>query len=271
MDNTIQSIERNMDSENRFPNIIGSSKAIREIFVLMRQAIETDADMLITGETGTGKDLVAKEIHNQSSRRDNSLIAVSCGVVSEAILFSELFGHRKGAFKDAIDDKTGIFESAEGGTVILDNIDQMPTNIQLILVNTLNEHKIQRMGEYTLRDINILVIAISNRDILREVKIGSFREDLYDRLSKFHIHLPPLRERLDDIPLLSEHFYHQVCNQMPRISEGFGPGIMEMLQQHDWPGNVRELRNEIIQACLIARHGEHIQKYHFSSQINKGF
>lgn len=259
-----------MVGKYRFSNIIGHSKAIKRIFSLMEQAVKADMDILITGETGTGKDLVAKGIHDHSRRGDKPLIAINYGAVSKEVLFSELFGHRKGAFKGAIEDKAGIFEAAGDGTVILDDIDRMPLDIQLNLINVLNERKVQRMGEYTLRDVSMRIIAISNRDILREVEIGHFREDLYDRLRKFHIHLPPLRERLEDIPLLAEHFYLQLCCQMSIDPDGFGPGVMNMLQKYTWPGNVRELRNEILQACILARHGERIQKHNFSSQINNG-
>lgn len=234
----------------------------------MDQAIESDTDILLTGETGTGKDLVAREIHDHSRRGDKSLMAVNCGAVTKEVLFSELFGHRKEAFKGAIEDKAGIFET--NGTLILDDINRMPLDIQLNLINVLKERKVQRMGEYTLRDINVRVIAISNRDIPEEIKMGYFREDLYDMLSKFHIHLPPLRERVDDIPLLAGYFYEQLCCQITIASEGFGPGVIEMLQRYSWPGNVRELRNEIRQACMLAQRWERIQKRHFSSQIRGG-
>jgi len=236
----------------------------------MEQAIDSHLDVLITGETGTGKELVAKEIHDHSPRKDKRLIALNCGAVPKEVLFSELFGHRQNVFNGAIEVQVGVFEAAEGGTVILDDIDSMPLDIQLYLLTVLTERRVQRRGEDTLREVNMRVIAISNHDMSREVKTGRFREDLYDRLSRFHIHLPPLRGRLEDIPLLAEHFYRQVCCQMPRALDGFGPGVMEMLQSYHWPGNVRELRNEIRQACMLAQYGERIQKHHFSSQLQIG-
>ncbi len=256
-----------MGSEYSFPNIIGRSEAIREIFVLMKQAIETDVDILITGETGTGKELVAREIHNHSPRSNKSLITVNCGIVSKEALFSELFGHRKDAFKDAIEDKAGIFETANGGTVILDNIEQMSLDAQLSLVSVLDMRRVQRMGEYVLRDVNMRVIAISNQDISRGIEIGSLREELYSRLKRFHIHLPPLRERQGDIPLLAERYLEQLCFKMPKNIVGFGSGVMDMLQRYAWPGNVRELRNEIIQACMLTPSRESIQESYFSRQI----
>jgi DNA-binding NtrC family response regulator len=258
-----------MDSGCSFPNIIGHSKAIKETFFLMNQAIETDMDILITGETGTGKELVAREIHDHSLRRDKYLFAINCGAAPKEVLLSELFGHQKGAFNGAIEDKAGVFEVAEGGTVLMDDISSLPLDVQPNLLAILKDRKVQRMGENTLRDVNMRVIAISNRDMPREMKTGRFREDLYDRLSRFHIHLPPLRQRLDDIPLLAEHFYRQACSQMLIASDGFAPGVMDMLQRYPWPGNVRELRNGIRQACMLVQHGKRIQRHHFSSQINE--
>lgn len=257
-----------MEGNYRFSNIIGSSDAMQGVFILMKQAVESDVDILITGETGTGKDLVAREIHNHSRRGDKDLFAINCGAVPREALHSELFGHREGAFRSAIEDKAGIFEMASDSTVILDDIDRMPLDAQLILVNVLNERKVQRLGEYSLRDVNVRVIAISNQDLLKSVEIGYFRKDLYDNLMKFHIHIPPLRKRTDDIPLLAGYFYGQLCYQIPMASLNFGPGVMDMLQRYHWPGNVRELRNEIRQACILVQHEERIQKHHFSSRIN---
>jgi len=256
-----------MDNEYNFPNIIGHSKVIVEIFALMKKAIDADVDILITGETGTGKELVAKEIHNHSPRRNNSLIIINCGVVSKEALFSELFGHRKGAFKDAVEDREGAFETVKQGTLILDNIDQIPSGIQLRLINVLDERKVQRLGEFILRDVAMRVVSISNQDIPRGIETGNFSKDLYDILSRFHIHIPPLRERREDIPLIAEHFYSQLCCQMPKELGGFAPGVMDMLQRYKWAGNVRELRNEILQACMLTPNGEHIQKQHFSRHI----
>ena len=257
-----------MGSEYRFPNIIGHSEAIRRIFILMNRAIETDVDILITGETGTGKDLVAREIHSHSRREDKDLFAINCGAFSKEMLFSKLFGYRKGAFKGAIADKAGLFEITGDGTLILDDVDQIPLDIQLDVVNVIVERKIQRMGEYTLRDVYMRVVAISNQDLPGVVETGCFREDFYNRLKAFHIHLPPLRERPEDIPLLAEHFYEQLCHQTPVAPQGFGPGVMEMLQRYSWPGNVLELRNEIRQAFMLVQHGKEIRKHHFSSQIS---
>ena len=251
-----------MCANYHFSNIIGVSDAITEVFALMEKAIVSGSDVLITGETGTGKELVAREIHNHSTRKDKRLIALNCGAVPKEVLLSELFGHCKGAFEGAIEDKAGVFESAEGGTVILDDIDSMPLDIQLHLLAVLMERRVQRR-----REVNMRVIAISNHDMSREVEAGRFRQDLYQQLGKFHIHLPPLRDRLEDIPLLAEHFYRQAYNQMSRASGGFAPGVLEILQRYHWPGNVRELRNEIRQACVLAQYGERIQKHHFSSQI----
>ncbi|MFQ6044288.1 MAG: sigma 54-interacting transcriptional regulator, partial [Candidatus Poribacteria bacterium] len=231
-----------MNSKYRFPNIIGHSDAINKVFDLMEQAAEADMDILITGETGTGKELVAKEIHDKSSRKDKPLLALNCGAIPREALVSELFGHSKGAFTVASEDKAGLFEAASGGVVILDEIGDTPLDVQPNLLRVLEEHKVQRLGETISRDVNVRVIAITNRNLTEQVEAGRFREDLYSRLNRLHIHLPPLRERLEDIPLLAEHFYREACRQTARDLDGLAPDVLDMLQNYHWPGNVRELR-----------------------------
>jgi len=255
-----------MNSKYRFSNFIGRSDAIKEVFAHMEQAIDSDSDVLITGETGTGKELVAKEIHYNSSRKDKPLLAYNCGAVPRKLVASILFGHRKGAFTEAIEDKIGLFEAASGGTVILDEIGDTPLDVQPNLLRVLEERKVQLLGETTYRDVDVRVIAISNRELLKEVEAGRFREDLYLRLKAFHIHLPPLRERLDDIPLLAEHFLKEACRQTLKVLDGFAPDVLKMLQSYHWPGNVRELRNTIFRAYTLAEENSLIRICHFSSQ-----
>jgi transcriptional regulator with GAF, ATPase, and Fis domain len=259
-----------MGSNYHFQKIIGSSRAMEGIRIQMEEAIDSGTDVLVTGETGTGKELVAREIHYSSIRRDKPLIACNCGAGTRELMAGELFGHRKGAFAGAIQNKMGMFEAAQGGTVILDEIGDMPLDLQLNLLCVLEGRKVQRMGEYESRDVDVRAIAISNRDLAKEVEAGRFRGDLYRRLKEFHITMPPLRERMGDIPLLAEHFYQEACRQMPKALNGFAPGVLEMLQSRPWPGNVRELRNEIYQACMFVQHGECIQMHHFSPQTNVG-
>jgi len=252
-----------MNTGYRFPNIVGASRTIEEIRIQIADAIDSDTDVLITGVTGTGKELVAREIHYNSPRKDNPLLACNCGAGVGELMARELFGHRKGAFAGAIQQRQGIFELAQGGTVILDEIGDMPSELQLNLLCVLEGRIVQRMGEYESRDVDVRVIAISNRDLAKEVEARGFRGDLYDRLRSFHITVPPLRERQDDIPLLVEYFYRKACEQMNKELNGFAPGVLEMLQSYSWPGNVRELRNEVYQACALAQDSLRIHTHHF--------
>ncbi|MFC1715295.1 sigma 54-interacting transcriptional regulator [Candidatus Poribacteria bacterium] len=256
-----------MCAKYHFRNIIGRSNSIKELRALMTQAIDSDMDLLITGETGTGKELVAREIHLNSLRKDGPLLVCNCGAGPKELIASELLGHRDGAFIAATQHRIGAFEMARGGTIILDEIGDMPPELQLNLLCVLEGRKVQRMGEHESRDIDVRVIAISNRDLAKEVEAGRFRGDLYGRPKSFHITVPPLRERQDDIPLLARHFYREACNQMTKAMGSFAPGVLGMLQNYRWPGNVRELRNAVYQASALAEEGECIQIHHFPSQI----
>lgn len=258
---------RAMGGKYRFRNIIGCSDAIEEVRALMEQAVNSRSDVLITGETGTGKELAAKEIHHSSTSRDRPLLVCNCGAGSKELIASELFGHRKGAFTGATQCRKGIFETAKGGTVILDEIGDMHLDAQLNLLCVLEGRKVQRLGEYDSRDVDIRVIAISNRHLSKEVEAGRFRGDLYRRLRAFHITVPPLKQRLGDIPLLAEYFYQKACSQMSKALDGFTPDAMKVFQSYPWPGNVRELRNEVYQACVLARTGTRIQTHHLSHRL----
>lgn len=256
-----------MVSKYKFSSIIGASDAITEVFALMEEAIDSGSDVLITGETGTGKELVAKEIHQNSPRKEHPLLACNCSEVSRDVLINQLFGHSKGAFPGAIEGKMGLFEAAEGGTLILDEIDHMPRDVQPSLLRVLDERKVQRLGETISCSTDVRVIAISNRDLPSLVEAGHFIFDLCTRLKTFEIHLPPLRERREDIPLLVEHFYQEACLQLRRVSVGLTLDAMEMLSRYPWPGNVRELRSVIRRACALAGEGECIQIHHLPSQF----
>lgn len=224
-----------------------------------------------TWTTFTTKDgLVDKAIHYNSFRKNKPWREINCGAVPKEMVASTLFGHCKGAFTDAHEDKPGLFEEASGGTVLLDEIADMPESVQVNLLRVLQERKVQRLGEFELRDVDVRVIAITNRNLAEEVEAGRFREDLYYRLSVFLIYLPPLRERLDDIPLLAEHFLQQACHQQDKEIDGFAPDVMDMLTSYSWPGNVRELENGIARAVALAEEGLQIQSYHFPSQITGG-
>jgi transcriptional regulator with GAF, ATPase, and Fis domain len=232
----------------------------------MERAIDSGLTVLIIGETGTGKELMAKAIHYNSSRKDGPLRDLNCGAVPKELVSSTLFGYRKGAFTGATEDRIGLFEAASGGTLLLDEIGEMPQDTQIHLLRVLEENKIQRLGDNISRDVDVRIIAMTNRELIKEVESGRFRRDLYYRLSVFPIYVPPLRERPEDIPLLAKHF----LQEMDRELVDFAPGILEMLQSYSWPGNVRELLNAIRRADALAGEGKQIQTYHFSSQITQG-
>jgi len=249
-----------------FSSFMGESAAIRQVHALMERAIDSGLTVLITGETGTGKELVARAIHHNSPRKNKPILARDCGAIPRELLTSELFGHRKGAFTGANEDKMGLFEAASGGTVQLDEIGEMPQDAQIHLLRFLEEREVQRLGENISRHVDVRIIATTNRDLAKDVTADRFREDLYYRLSEFPIHIPPLRERPEDVPLLAEHF----LKDMDKELDGFAPGVIEMLQSYSWPGNVRELRNVIHRAAALAEEGKQIQTYHFHPDITQG-
>jgi len=259
-------LRREVGGKYHFENIIGRSAGMKQLRALMEKAIDSGLTVLITGETGTGKELVAKAIHYNSPRKGNPLLDLNCGAVPKDLVASTLFGHRKGAFTGANEDKMGLFETASGGTVLLDEISEMPQDAQIHLLRVLEERKVQRLGEHISRDVDVRIIAMTNRDIVKEVEAGRFREDLYYRLSEFPIHIPPLRERVEDIPILAEHFLQEIDKDL----DGFALDVFEMLQSYAWPGNVRELRNVIRRAAAFVEEGLRIHTYHFPSQITNG-
>jgi len=270
-----------VEGKYHFEDLVGRSAAIKEVRTLMEKAIASGLDVLITGETGVGKELVAKGIHYNSSRKDKPIIELNCGAVPKDLFASELFGHQKGTFTGANEDKMGRFEAAEGGTLILDEIGEMPLDVQPNLLRVLEEREFHRLGDYTSRDMDMRLIAMTNRNLRKEMEAGRFREDLYFRLSVFPIHVPPLRERLDDIPLLAEYFLQRACHQQNKAldvfdtisatqSKGFAPDVIDMLMGYPWPGNVRELENEIKKAVALVEDGTQIQTYHFSFHITDG-
>jgi two-component system response regulator HydG len=259
-------LRREVEHKYHFESIIGHSTGIRQMRALMERAVDSGLTVLITGETGTGKELVAKAIHFNSPRKAHPLLDRNCGAIPRELLASDLFGHGKGAFTGAQEDKAGLFEAASGGTVLLDEISEMPRDAQIHLLRVLEERKVRRLGENVTRDVDVRIIAMTNRDLAEEVKADRFREDLYYRLSVFPIHIPPLRERIEDIPLLAEHFLQEIDREL----SGFAPGVSEILQSYPWPGNVRELRNVVQRAAALVEEGKQIQVYHFPSQITRG-
>ncbi|RMG00731.1 MAG: sigma-54-dependent Fis family transcriptional regulator [Planctomycetota bacterium] len=234
------------------PELIGSSRAMREVYRLTRRVARSDASVLLLGETGTGKELIAKAIHRLSHRGSGPFVRVNCGALVESLLESELFGHVRGAFTGAVDNRTGRFEAAHTGTIFLDEINSTTPTLQVKLLRVLQEHEFERVGDTKTIRVDVRVIAASNRDLAQEVEEERFREDLYYRLNVVTIYLPPLRERREDIPELVGHFLRIYNERNKRHVPHVDRKAMQALQDYDWPGNVRELQNYIERAVVLA-------------------
>ncbi len=233
-------------------NIIGKSAAMRRVFTLIGQVSQSDVSVLIQGDSGTGKELVARAIHVGSPRHKGPFIPVNCAAIPETLIESELFGHEKGAFTGAVAQQKGKFEAARGGSIFLDEIGDMSQGAQSRLLRVLENRSFERVGGTESIDANVRVIAATNKDLRREVENGNFRLDLYYRLSVFPIDLPTLSERIDDIPFLAAHFLHQYAAEANKTITGFDPQVMNAFTRHTWPGNVRELQNVINRAVIVA-------------------
>jgi Nif-specific regulatory protein len=242
----------------RFGDLIGTSAAMAEVLRLMESAAGSMIAVLVDGETGTGKELVARGIHRASPRADGPFVAVNCAALPEALLESELFGHRRGSFTGATHDQRGLFEAAGGGTMLLDEIGEMPLPMQAKLLRVLQEGEIVPVGDTRPRRVDVRVISATNRDLGDAVQTHGFRQDLYYRLAAFPIHVPALRERREDIMLLAHHFLRAAAERQGRRLDGVGPDAEEALIAFDWPGNVRELQNEMERAATLARDGDRI-------------
>jgi len=246
-------LKRALHSQHSFSSIIGRSAVMVDLFRMIETVSATTSTVLITGESGTGKELVARAVHSHSSRRDRPFVALNCGAVPETLLESELFGHMRGAFTGADTNKKGLIEAAEGGTIFLDEIGEMNATMQVKLLRVLQERRFRRLGgtEETIADIRI--IAATNQDLPRLVAEGRFREDLFYRINVIQMHLPPLRDRPEDVPLLAEHFLAKFAEQMHKPVRSISHDALELLERHSWPGNVRELENVIERAVALER------------------
>ena len=253
---------------HRFDNIIGTSHVMQQVFLAIRAAANSEATILIQGESGTGKELVAGAIHHHSDRNKMPFVPVSCSALSETLLESELFGHIKGAFTGAIRDRTGRFEEAAGGTILLDEIGEISPLIQVKLLRVLQEREIERVGESRRRKIDLRVIAATNRDLLDLVKSGDFREDLFYRLRVYPITIPPLRKRKEDIPLLAGHFINAQNQKTGKSIKGVSQSSMRILMDYNWPGNVRELENAIEHGFVLCN-GELIDIFDLPVEIRQ--
>jgi two-component system response regulator HydG len=240
-----------------FSKIIGKSRRMKELFENLSLIAPSDATILIYGESGTGKELVANAIHQNSPRAQKPFIKVSCAALPETLLESELFGHERGAFTGAVSRKLGRFQLADGGTLFLDEVNVMSSTTQVKLLRVLQEREFEPLGSTKTIHVDIRLIAATNKELEAEVKEGRFREDLFYRLNVVPIHLPPLRERKEDIPLLAEHFFKLYQEKNKKSIKGFLPKTIDTLMRYDWPGNIRELENVIERAVLLCR-GEYV-------------
>ena len=244
-------LKKEIQGKYSFENMIGCSPAIKKAFYLMEKAIESPVTVLIQGETGTGKELVARSIHYNSVRKDKPFVAQNCAAMPESLLESELFGHKRGSFTGAVADKKGLFEMAHKGTIFLDEVGDTPMSLQVRLLRVLQEGEIRRVGEVNPIKVDVRVIAATHQDLKAEIEAGRFRKDLYYRIQTFPIPLPPLRERVGDIPLLAEHFLKKYCQRLEKQCQ-FSPESLALLDKYSFPGNIRELENEIVRALTLA-------------------
>jgi len=243
-------------------SMVGSSKQMREIFGLIERIAPSNVSVLITGESGTGKELVARTLHELSSRKSRPFVAVNCAAIPETLIESEIFGHEKGAFTGAAERRAGCFELANGGTLLLDEIGEMPIGTQAKLLRVLEERKLRRLGARTEQDVDVRVLAATNRDPQHAVAEGHLRADLFYRLNVFNIHLPPLREHKDDLPALAEAMLTEMNRKHNRKVSGIGHSMLERLAAWEWPGNARELRNTIERAVILCGEGEMLEAAH---------
>jgi two-component system response regulator AtoC len=243
---------RKIQDDYHFGNMVAKSKSMEAVFKIAEKVAQYDTTVLICGASGTGKELVAKGIHFSGPRAKNSLVPVNCGGIPETLLESELFGHKKGAFTGADSDKKGLFEEADGGTIFLDEIGELPLSLQVKLLRVLQENEIRPVGDSKTKKIDVRVIAATSKHLENEVKNGTFREDLFFRLNVLPIQLPPLKDRPEDIPMLSQHFMDRFNISLGKSIKEIAPAAMSLLLKHTWPGNVRELENVIERAVILA-------------------
>lgn len=263
-------LRRDLVARERFEGMVGSSVPMQEVFRLMASAASAPISVLVEGETGTGKELVARGIHRASARAAGPFVAVNCAALPEPLLESELFGHRRGAFTGADRDRRGLFEAASGGTIFLDEVGEMPLAMQAKLLRVLQESEVIPIGDSRPRRVDVRVLSATNRDLRQEVTDRRFREDLFYRLSTFPIRLPALRERREDIPLLADHFLAQAAARHRKAIDSIEPAALELLLEHDWPGNARELQNELERAVALGSSGDRIGPGLLSARLRGG-
>jgi transcriptional regulator with GAF, ATPase, and Fis domain len=266
----VGTLRRDLARHDAFQEIVGTSQAMGDVFRLMESAAAAPVTVLVEGETGTGKELVARALHRASPRAEGPFIAVNCAAIPESLLESELFGHKRGAFTGAVQDRVGFFEAAKNGTIFLDEVGEMPAVMQAKLLRVLQEGEVTPLGYTRPRRVDVRVISATNRDLLTEVELRNFREDLYYRLATFPIILPPLRERTEDIMPIASRMLGSVARRHGKEVSGFSEAAVEILTRYQWPGNVRELQNEIERATALGVAGEAITPDRLSKRVVSG-
>jgi two-component system, NtrC family, response regulator PilR len=250
-------LKRQLRTERGFDSFVGKSRRMLEVFETIRKTADSGSTVMITGESGTGKELVARAVHQESSRRGAAFVSVNCGAIPETLMESELFGHVKGAFTGAVQSTEGLFLAADGGTLFLDEITEISQSVQVKLLRAIQEREIRRVGDTRDVKVDVRLIAASNRDLVKAVADGVLREDLYYRLNVIPIHLPPLRERTEDIPLLVAYFIGRIAKDVGKKISGISPDGLAVLERYHWPGNIRELEN-VIERAIVLGSGEQI-------------
>jgi len=250
-----RSLREELDGEFRVDNIVGATTGLKDVLEKVRKVAARDISVLITGESGTGKELIAQAIHHTSPRKGGRFVAINCGALAESLLESELFGYRRGAFTGAKEDRPGLLEAADGGTILLDEVGNLPMDVQKTLLRFLQEREFLRLGDTTPRRVDVRILSATNTDLKAATRAGSFREDLYYRLNAVTIHLPPLRERAADIPLLAAHFIRRQNAKFGTAVKGFSPEALAAATAYAWPGNIRELRN-VVEGSLALESGD---------------
>jgi len=245
-------LQRQLRDAGRLGELVGGSKAMQEVMRIIEMAAPSSASVLITGETGSGKEIVARTIHKLSPRAAGPFVAINCSAIPETLMESEIFGHERGAFTGAAERRVGYFELADGGTLLLDEIGEMPAPTQAKLLRVLEDRKVRRLGSKTETPVDVRVLAATNKDPEQAVASGGLRQDLFFRLNVFHIHLPPLREHKEDIPLLAEHILRDVNAKHQKNVRGIGAEVLDIFMSHTWPGNIRELRNVLERAAIMS-------------------
>src|ERR1700728_1982701 len=264
----VAALTRQLREAGKLGALVGSSKGMQEVMRQVEIAAPSTASVLITGETGSGKEMVAQTIHMLSPRADHPFVAINCSAIPESLMESEIFGHEKGAFTGAAERRIGCFELADGGTLLLDEIGEMPAPTQAKLLRVLEDHKVRRLGSKVETAVDVRVVAATNKNPEQAVADGHLRQDLYFRLNVFHIHLPPLREHKDDLPLLIDHLLADISAKYDKKVSGVGTDVMELFKSYPWPGNVRELRNVLERSAIASDRGA-VARQHLPAEFGR--